>query len=159
MLPDSDEQEDGGDDAEIKFTATLDSGCADNWISYTKMAEYELATDKIEPIVDQPGQLSSDFTDFSGGDVEPAGQVTLRWRASGSGRSDESTFYVIDNPDAPFDVLFGRTCRSSISTIFDIFIYFIRSMLAEDPPRCRIERTGARNVLFGITIRIRGYER
>lgn len=118
MLPDSDDEDAGGDDdAEIKFTATLDSGCDDNWISWTKMEESQIGTDKVQPLTDQPGELSSTFTDFSGNDVEPAGQVQLRWRASGSGRSDESVFYVIDNEDAPFDVLFGRTCRSSISII------------------------------------------
>ncbi|MCJ1481511.1 hypothetical protein MMC06_001670, partial [Schaereria dolodes] len=109
MLPDSDEDEDGGDDSEIKFTATLDSGCDDNWISWTKMEEHHLGTDKVESLTDRPGQLPSEFSDFNGNDVEPVGQVQLRWRASGSGRSDESVFYVIDNEDAPFDVLFGRT--------------------------------------------------
>ena len=129
MLPESDDEGDGGDDAEIKFTATLDSGCDDNWISWTKMQEHNLGTDKVEALADKPGDLSSDFTDFSGGDVTPAGQVQLRWRASGSGRSEESVFYVIDNEDAPFDVLFGRTCRSFIPITYGKSLKFLPSSI------------------------------
>ena len=148
MLPDSDEDEDGGDDSEIKFTATLDSGCDDNWISWTKMEEHHLGTDKVESLTDRPGQLPSEFSDFNGNDVEPVGQVQLRWRASGSGRSDESVFYVIDNEDAPFDVLFGRTCRSFISILYGIFSNsLLGTFLLENPRRCRIVATGARRVL------------
>ena len=117
MLPDDDEETDS--DAEIKFNATLDSGCEDNWISLAKMQEHDLALDKIQPLSDSPGEQSSDFTDFNGGDVAPTGQVQLRFRASGSGRSEEALFYVVDNDEAPFDALFGRTCRSS-------FLYFFQ---------------------------------
>ena len=106
MLPD-----DPPFDDEIKFTATLDSGCEDNWISLTKMEENKLGVDDIQalPEGEQAGELSSTFTDFSGNDVSPYGQVQLRWRASGSGKSENTVFYVIDNENAPFDCLFGRT--------------------------------------------------
>ena len=102
--------DDSGDD-EIKFTATLDSGCDDNWISWSKMEEHRVGVDDVEalPEGETAGNVSSVFTDFSGNDVKPAGQVELRWRASGSGRSETTIFYVIDNENAPFDALFGRT--------------------------------------------------
>ena len=55
-----------------------------------------------------PGKLSSSsFTDFLGDDVEPLGMVDIRFRASGSGKSDSAWFYVLDSDAAPFDVLFG----------------------------------------------------
>ena len=101
MLPD--------DAPEAKLTATLDSGCEDNWITFSKLSE-ELAMteeDIVQPEA-EPGKLSaSSFTDFMGDDVPPMGIVEIRFRASGSGKSDSAWFYVLDNEQAPFDVLFG----------------------------------------------------
>ena len=101
------------DGTEAEMTATLDSGCEDNWITWSKMSEDLAMTENdIVPPETQPGKLSSSFTDFSGNEVEPLGLVEIRFRARGSGLSDTAWFYVLDNERAPFDVLFGNVWMS-----------------------------------------------
>lgn len=84
----------------------------EQYLAFQRLVEHEKAdldcSNSIQAPKAEPGKLSSSsFTDFLGDDVIPLGMVDIRFRASGSGKSDSAWFYVLDNEAAPFDVLFG----------------------------------------------------
>ena len=87
-------------DSQVIATAILDTGSADNWISYEKVEEGRFET---RPVDDE----SDTYRGFNGTDFRPTLRMDISWEGVKARKHRETPFYVAPE-GSRFDVIFGK---------------------------------------------------
>jgi len=86
-------------------------GCTDDWVSSRFINRLKSFANDQDPTILNipPGVVVPTFTDFNGNDKQPEGTIMATWRMTHRNPHlmYDSTFYINDSPNAPFDVLLG----------------------------------------------------
>ncbi|MCJ1369388.1 hypothetical protein MMC20_000599 [Loxospora ochrophaea] len=85
----------------ISMSATLDTGCQDDWLTLEKLRSLGWDEDDLDP-----PSPSDNFNTFNGQSMTPLGTINVQWHGESNGRSSTNTFLVAE--EGEFDILFGR---------------------------------------------------